>query len=84
MLNIDGTELVTIEALVVDRQLLGFDHIFGIDAIRTAGGVAITPTGVVSFAKSNVCAEIKLDAPDFCAEFDQTKNCCTAKWKWSG
>lgn len=36
MLSIDGTELVTIEALVVDRQLLGFDHIFGIDAIRTA------------------------------------------------
>ena len=82
-LGINGIEPVHVEALVVDR--LGFNLILKNDAIRMAGGVTITSAGVVGFAgkKATMYAAICLSEPDFCAEFDQTQNCWTAKWKWS-
>lgn len=83
-LGIDGVEPVNIEALVMDRQLLLFDLILGINAIRAVGGATITPAGVVSFARRKMCVAIRLNEPNFCAEFDQIQNCWTSKWKCSG
>ena len=42
------------------------------------------PAGVVSFAgrKATMCAAICLSEQDFHAEFDQTQNHRTVKWKW--
>lgn len=49
-LGINGTEPVYVETLVMDTRMLGFNLIFGIDAIRAVGDVIITSAGVVSFA----------------------------------
>ena len=76
-LNINDTEPVHIEALVIDRRLLGFNLILGNVAIKVAGGVTNVPAGVVSFAgkKATVCTAIHLDMSDFCTEFNQMQNC---------
>lgn len=75
MFSIDGTEPGNIEAIVMNRQLLGFDHIFVSDAIRVTSGITITPTGVVSFAGRKKCTAIGLNEPNFSRVFDQIQNC---------
>ena len=76
-LVIDSTEPVNVEVWVVDRWLLSFNLI-----LRNG---AILPAEVVSFAgrKTTMCTAIYLDEPDSCAEFNQTQNLWTAKWKGS-
>ena len=44
---------VDIEALVVDKQLLGFDLLLGIDAIKELGGVYLMESGKAHFRGLN-------------------------------
>ena len=44
---------VDIEALVVDKQLLGFDLLLGIDVIKELGGVYLTESGEARFGGLN-------------------------------
>ena len=77
---------VTVQALVVDRYLLGYDLLLGLNAIRQLGGMAMFDTGEVRFPQHErlMCAVITLDEPDFHAEYDEAKRVWTTSWKWSG
>ena len=61
---------VNIEALVVDKQLLGFDLQLGIDAIKELGDVYLTESGEARFGGLNRCAAISIDKPDFSVTYD--------------
>ena len=77
---------VAVRALVVDGDLLGYDLLLGLNAIRQLGGMAMSDTGEVRFPQRErlMCAAITLDEPDFRAEYDEAKRVWTASWKWSG
>lgn len=74
---------MTIEALIVDRQLLGYAIILRIDAIKELGGVHLTRSGVVRFPDGNLnwCAGISINEPNFSVTFDKNNKAWTASWK---
>ena len=76
---------VAVLALVVDGDLLGYDLLLGLSAIRQLGGMAMFDTGEVRFPQRErlMCVAITLDEPDFRAEYDEVKRVWTASWKWS-
>ena len=74
---------VDIEALVVDKQLLGFNLLLGIDAIKELGGVYLTESGKARFGGLNRCAAISIDKPDFSMTYDRRNKEWTASWKWA-
>ena len=55
---------VDIEALAVDKQLLGFNLLLGINAIKELGGVYLTELGEAHFGGLNRCAAISIDELD--------------------
>ena len=61
--------------LVVDKELLGYDLLLGLDAITQLGSIAMSGTGEVRFPQHRtlICAAITLDEPDFHAEYDEGK-----------
>ena len=69
---------VDIEALV---QLLGFDLLLGIDAIKLLGGVYLTESGEARFGGLNRCAAISIDELDFSVTYDRRNKEWTASWK---
>ena len=69
---------VDIEALVVDKQLLGFDLQLGIDVIKELSGVYLTKSGEACFGGLNRCAAVSIDEPDFSSNKEWT-----ASWKWA-
>ena len=73
---------VDIEALVVDKQLLGFNLLLGIDAIQELGGVYLTESGEAHFGGLNRCAAISIIEPDFSVTYDCSNKEWTASWKW--
>ena len=74
---------VDIEALVVDKQLLGFDLLLGIDAIKELGGVYLTESGKACFGGLNRCAAISIDEPDFSVTYNRRNKKWTVSWKWA-
>ena len=66
--------------LVVNSSLLGFDMRLGMDIIRMLGGVRIDQ----SRTGPHACAAIRIEEPDFSAEFDEKTRAWTASWKWLG
>ena len=71
---------VDIEALVVDKQLFGFDLPLGIDAIKELGGVYLTESGEARFGGLNRCAAISIDESDFSVTYDCRNKEWTASW----
>ena len=67
-----------VEVLVVDEQLLGFDLLLGIDAIKELGG-----SGEAHFRNPNKCAAILINETNFSMTFDQNTKAWTASWKWA-
>ena len=61
---------VDIEALVVDKQLLGFNLLLGINAIKELCGVYLTESGEARFGGLNRCAAISIDELDFSVTYD--------------
>ena len=74
---------IDIEALVVNEQLLGFDLLLGIDAIKEIDGVYLTESGEARFGGLNRCAAISVDEPDFSMTYNCTNKEWTASWKWA-
>ena len=74
---------VDIEALVVDKQLLGFNLLLGIDMIKLLGGVYLIESGKARFGGLNRCAAISIDEPDFSVTYDHRNKEWTASWKWA-
>ena len=81
-LGLDGARPVIVEVLLRDEQLLGFDLLLGIDAIKELGGVHLTEFGEACFGNTNRCASISIDEPDFSVTFDRNTKAWTAVWKW--
>ena len=73
---------VDMEALVVDKQLLDFDLLLGIDAIKEHSGVYLMESGEVCFGGLNRRAAISIDEPDFSVTYDHSNKEWTASWKW--
>ena len=73
---------VDMEALIVDKQLLGFDLLLGIDAIKEFGGVYLTESGELRFGGLNGCVAVSVDEPDFSVTYDRSNKEWTASWKW--
>ena len=67
---------VDIEALVVDKQLLGFDLLLGINAIKELSDVYLTESGKAHFGGLNRCAAISIDKLDFTVTYD----CSNKEW----
>ena len=74
---------VDIEALVVDKQLLGFDLLLGIDVIKELGSVNLTESGKACFGGLNRCAAISINELDFSMTYDCSNKEWTASWKWA-
>ena len=72
---------VDIEALVVDKQLLGFDLLLGIDVIMLLSSVYLTESGEARFGGLNRCAVISFDELDFSMTYDRRNKEWTASWK---
>ena len=85
-LEVANRDPLKTDVLIVDSQLLGFDLLLGIDIIKALGGVRIDGRGEAHFSEAGapLCAAIKLEEPDFSAEFDQHTKSWTVSWKWSG
>ena len=81
--EVSRVSVVDIEAFVVDKQLLGFDLLLGIDAIKELGGVYLTESGEACFGGLNRCAAISIDEPDFSVTYDRCNKEWTASWKWA-
>ena len=73
---------VDIEALIVDKQLLGFHLLLGIDAIKKLD-VSLTESGEAHFRGLDRCAAISIDEPDFSVTYDRSNKEWTASWKWA-
>ena len=73
---------VKVIVLVTQRDILGFDLLFGYDAIKALGGVLITQAGTVHFLEAPVCATLRIDQPNFKVEFGRHQRIRTASWKW--
>ena len=52
---------VDIEALVVDKELLGFDLLLGINAIKELGGVYLMESGKACLGDLHRCAAISIN-----------------------
>ena len=67
---------VAVPTLVVDRELLGYDLLLGLDVITQLGGIAMFGTRKVKFPQHGtlICAAITLDEPNFHAEYDEGKH----------
>ena len=72
-----------IEALVIDKQLLGFDLLLGIDAIKELGSAYLTESGEAHFGGLNRCAAIYIDEPDFSITYNRSHKEWTVSWKWA-
>ena len=75
-IGISNGPSVAVRALVVDGDLLGYDLLLGLNAIRQLGGMAMSDTDKVRFLQHErlMCAAITLDEPDFHAEYDKAKH----------
>ena len=84
-LAVDNVSPVKVDVLVVDSPMLGFDMLIGMDIIKTLGGVRINQAGDAIFSRTEprACAAIRIEEPDFSAEFDEQTRAWTASWKWS-
>ena len=84
-IGISNGPSVAVRALVVDWDLLGYDQLLGLNAIRQLGGMAMSDTGEVRFPQHErlMCAAITLDEPDFHSEYDEAKHVWATSWKWS-
>ena len=84
-IGIDNGPSVTVRGLVVDGDLLGYDLLLGLNAIRQLGGMAMSDTSEVRFPQRErlMRAAINLDEPDFHTDYDEAKHVWTASWKWS-
>ena len=82
----DNVSLVKADVLAVNSSLLGFDMLLGMDIIRMLGGVRIDQSGNVIFSRTgpHICAAIRIEEPDFSAEFNEKTRAWIASWKWSG
>ena len=74
---------VDIEALVVDKLLLGFDLLLRINAIKELGGVYQTESGEARFGGLNRCAAISINEPDFSDTYDRSNKEWTASRTWA-
>ena len=85
-IGIGNGPLVAVQTLVVDRELLGYELLLGLNAITQLGGIAMSGTSKVRFPQHGtlICAAITIDGPNFHAEYDKGKRIWTASWKWSG
>ena len=63
---------IDIEALVVDKQLLGFDLLLGIDAIKEIGGAYLRESVKARFGGLNRCAAISINDPDFSVTYNHS------------
>lgn len=77
-LDISNRPSIDIEALIVDEEILGFDLLLGLDAIKQLAGMSMTSTGEVKLPQcpKPICTAITINELDFQAEFD------TNKWIW--
>lgn len=77
-LGISNRPSVDIETLVVDKELLGFDLLLGLDAIKQLAGMSMTSTGEVKLPQCHkpICTAITINELDFQAKFD------TNRWIW--
>ena len=62
------------EVLVVDRQLLSFDFLLGINVMKELGDVYLTESGEAHFGNLNRCATILIYESDFSTTF-RAKKC---------
>ena len=69
----DNVSPVKADVKVVNSSLLGFDMLLGMDIIRMLGGVRIDQSGNVIFSRtgSHACAAVRIEEPDFSAEFNE-------------
>ena len=81
----DNVSPVKADVLVENSSLLGFDMLLGMVIIRRLSGVRIDQSGNVIFSRtgSHGCAAIRIEEPDFSAEFNEKTKAWTASWKWS-
>ena len=79
-------QCVTLAALVVPERPLGMDLVLGMSGIAALGGVSLrTPTDVSFRVAAAVTRPgLKVDAPDFSAEFNPDSGVWTVGWKWAG
>ena len=85
--NVIGTILLAVNninpvkavVLVVDSSLLSFDIVIDMDIIRMLGGVCIDQSGDAIFSRIEpcACAVIRIEEPDFSAEFNEQTRACT-------
>ena len=78
----DQVLAINIEALVVGKQLLGFDLLLGIDVIKELGGVYLTESSKVRFEGLNRCAAISINELVFSVTYDHSNKKLTASWEW--
>lgn len=77
-IHADTGNSTDVEVLVVHEKPLNFDLLLGYDAIKALGGT-------VKFQKEALmCAALKIDQPDFSAEFNQYQKTWIASWKCTG
>ena len=74
---------IDIEALVIDKQLLGFDLLLGINAIKEHGSVYLTESGEARFGGLNRCAAISINEPDFSMTYNHSNKEWKMTWKWT-
>ena len=86
MLAINNLNPIRADVLVVDRWLLSFDMLLGMDIIKILGRVSINQSGEAIFNRTDPSAytAIRIKEPDFSAEFNEQTRLWTVLWKWSG
>ena len=86
MLVVDNVSPMKTDVLVVDSSLLGFDMLIGMDIIKMLGGVSISQSSDAIFSRTELCAciVIRIEEPDFSAEFNEQTRAWTVSWKWLG
>ena len=84
-LDMSNRHPVSMEVLVVDNKLLGFNLLLRFDAIKKLGGLCMTSDGTVGFLQlvRPLCAAITINAPNFHVEHDQNRRIWVVSWKWS-
>ena len=85
-LAVDNVSPVKADVLVVDSLLLGFDMLISMNIIKMLGKVCINQSSDAIFSRTELCvsAAIRIEEPDFSAEFNEQTRAWTASWKWSG
>lgn len=84
-LMIDNANPVKADNLVMDSLLIGFNMLIWMDSIKILGGVSINQSGEAIFSRTDpcVCIAMRIEEPDFSAEFDEQTRVWTVWWKWS-